>query len=1248
MSKVLRPLSLALSLALVACQSQNLGQTGTPTPANHSLANTVALNPASRQPAPPAKSYPALTKTDATGSVSITGQTLTLTLQLPALPETTMPQNFTTQLLDLTSATKLFAQVTDSHGQTYTPNLADVNGAINYTAGTITLTFNDVVPDELLFVEVQAKNGTTDIPQANLATVLKHTTSASPVSTTLNFQTTVAAKAMKALLTADADRSRLINLSDLSTLTTAITGVTGTAPNLTYAQKHPSLVNTALLATDLQTQLPNALTAADYRQNVGATVNLTVSGLTVGDKVQLQITDAASAIQTDLGNGTTNITGLTPGSGLNAIVTPFGTPSQTYTYTLNPTSLSLTEGNTANLTVTATPTMTLTNISPANGAAGTAVTITGTGFTGATDVSFNGSPAASFTVNSDTQITATVPVTATDGTISVTKGGTTKYSTDFDVYRRIYVNDDANGNNNGTSWANAYTSLQTALGAAGANDEVWVAAGTYKPTTDSNRAALFSIKDQVNLYGGFNGTETLLSQRNISANPTILSGDLNGDDNYTTTPPGNISDNSQQIMQANSLTQQTTDGFVIQGGNSDSNGAGLEISGSQITLENLTFKHNTASDRAGALMLRFTNNITLKNSAFLNNTATQGAVLAGSDPINIAEMRNIVFKGNKDTTDSGGLLEVQSINIDSVWENLIFIDNNSQGRAIYANIYNPDNSNVTFTLKNILVANNTLQDKTINVYGDSTGTFIGHNITLANNSCPDQGSGFCDSDSTLTNTTMNNWLYWRDSVNLSGAGSNNINLGSGGTPFIDSTDPDGPDNIFFTADDGYNLAAGNAGIDAGNTNAGVPDKDIANQDRVGNTDAGAYEYQAPPLPANVILVDRDASGANNGTSWANAYTSLQSALTAATAGKEIWMAEGTYTPTAANGDRNTAFVMKSNVDIYGGFAGGETTRTARDPFAHVVKLSGDLNGNDNYASDPFTGISENSYTVVLGANNAILDGVTIEGGNSDAAFDSGAPADPADRVGGGMRNNAQSPTLNEVIFTHNTAVSRAGAMFNTSLAAPVMTRVVFIQNVSGQGGAIFNLDGSPKINIGAFIDNKGNSGGGMYTRTAIGTVGNANPVLRNVIFSGNSANQGGGMYSSNYATPELINVTFSNNTGTTDAGAFYDVTSSTTTSIKNVLFWNSTRRSSPVIPLIPGDGNIDAASDPFVNAANVAGPDGRYFTTDDGLRISASASAVLNAGTNTGLPVGDTDIIGNSRPGSGNANAEPGAYEYTP
>jgi hypothetical protein len=62
------------------------------------------------------------------------------------------------------------------------------------------------------------------------------------------------------------------------------------------------------------------------------------------------------------------------------------------------------------------------------------VTITGTGFTGATAVSFNNVAATSFTVNSATQITATVPTGATTGKIRVTVGGGTVASTaDFVV-----------------------------------------------------------------------------------------------------------------------------------------------------------------------------------------------------------------------------------------------------------------------------------------------------------------------------------------------------------------------------------------------------------------------------------------------------------------------------------------------------------------------------------------------------------------------------------------------------------------------------------------------------------------------------------------------------------------------------------------------------------------------------------------------------------------------------------------------
>ena len=79
----------------------------------------------------------------------------------------------------------------------------------------------------------------------------------------------------------------------------------------------------------------------------------------------------------------------------------------------------------------------------------------------------------------------------------------------------------------------------------------------------------------------------------------------------------------------------------------------------------------------------------------------------------------------------------------------------------------------------------------------------------------------------------------------------------------------------------------------------------------------------------------------NGTSWANAYTSLQTALAASVAGDELWVAGRTYKPTTGT-DQNATFALKSGVALYGGFAGSETARDQRDWATHVVTLTGEI------------------------------------------------------------------------------------------------------------------------------------------------------------------------------------------------------------------------------------------------------------------------------------------------------------------
>ncbi len=155
------------------------------------------------------------------------------------------------------------------------------------------------------------------------------------------------------------------------------------------------------------------------------------------------------------------------------------------------------------------------------------------------------------------------------------------------------------GTGDGSSWANASADLQGMIYASAAGDEVWVAAGTYKPAAyptgctgcSSNRDYAFHLKNGVKLYGSFAGTETAVSQRNISANPTILSGDFNGNDvvtgsGSTLSITGNTENALHVVLSISDDATTILDGFTVSGGSS------TVISGS-ITVESiLVFKNN--------------------------------------------------------------------------------------------------------------------------------------------------------------------------------------------------------------------------------------------------------------------------------------------------------------------------------------------------------------------------------------------------------------------------------------------------------------------------------------------------------------------------------------------------------------------------------------------------------------------------------------------------------------------------------
>jgi hypothetical protein len=281
----------------------------------------------------------------------------------------------------------------------------------------------------------------------------------------------------------------------------------------------------------------------------------------------------------------------------------------------------------------------------------------------------------------------------------------------------------------------------------------------------------------------------------------------------------------------------------------------------------------------------------------------------------------------------------------------------------------------------------------------------------------------------------------------------------------------------------------------------------------------------------LIYVDADASGSNDGTSWADAHNCLRDALDAAVAGDEIWVAEGVYRPdedTAhpdGTDNRSATFQLIDGVALYGGFAGGETTLEQRNWETNQTILSGDLAGDDGPG---FTNNDENSYHVVTGSgvgSTTVLDGFVITAGNAD-----GLSLPIYCYVGGGMYNTDSTPTLTNCTFSGNLAGTEGGGMHNTG-SSPSLTDCTFSGNLAQRGGAVYNTGSSPTLTNCTFSGNLvGSDGGAMYNHI------DSNPSLSNCTFSSNQAVwNGGGMYNT-ASSPNLSNCTFSSNQASWWAG----------------------------------------------------------------------------------------------------------------
>ena len=245
----------------------------------------------------------------------------------------------------------------------------------------------------------------------------------------------------------------------------------------------------------------------------------------------------------------------------------------------------------------------------------------------------------------------------------------------FSFAQTIYVDASSTGANNGSSWEDAFTSLHEALSVTNAKGEFWVAQGTYYPTADNSRTISFELS-QTQLYGGFNGTETELDERDPINNKTILSGDIGTEDDD--------SDNSYQIIVINGSTK--LDGFTIADANNDSKsdlGAGLYFNIAPkppffflptFSIANCTFENNQASVGA-AMYLSFDKTsigsgspvlFNVSQCAFNDNKAKSNGGAIFLDELNDGfvsiVLEDVSFTGNE--SNSGGGLMTEQCNHD--------------------------------------------------------------------------------------------------------------------------------------------------------------------------------------------------------------------------------------------------------------------------------------------------------------------------------------------------------------------------------------------------------------------------------------------------------------------------------------------------------------------------------------------------------------------------------------------------------
>ena len=787
-----------------------------------------------------------------------------------------------------------------------------------------------------------------------------------------------------------------------------------------------------------------------------------------------------------------------------------------------------------------------------------------------------------------------------------TEGPVWSFSTFRDIHVSadsiIYVTPTGAGIKDGSSWANAASSIQAAIDVAADYSEhqpvVWVAKGTYLANgvyqTGNGKTFCILSHDGVKLYGGFNGDEPAnfdLSLRDLENNATILDGE-------------------SQCYVVGSQSGEW-DGFVMQyggeGGLYAYDGAStvhnckiLHSEGTGVFVDNgsLDCFHNEVSYHSGdgISQANFWNHLDIRDCIISYNSGT--GVFA-----NLCIRCKICNNGNgfyMRSSMGGAVISCLVANNDGFGVQCDYIVNSTivnNGTGIARTYYYSD-----FVLCNsilwgnerqwdqywswdsfytITMSNNAIQGGASGKNGIYTCIKL-DDITVLDGVQPGFvhpssgiGSNFSDGDWTLSNS------------------SPCINMGMENLSIIPE------ESSFFCYNTGFT------------TPTDYLDYDLAGNQRIkqGRIDLGTFEspyekpnYQFPIRPDanNFIFVKEDGHG--NGSSWANATSNLQEAIETAVLYdpvSTIWVAQGTYTGS------DYSFQVKERLKMFGGFEGNEPTDydlNQRDFLSHTSVLDGGGTKGVIYQRDTL------STTTA-----AIIDGFTIQNGVAD--------------------NGAGAYLLK-----------------NTTLSHCIVRNNMASGDKAGKGGGIYTNEATIKD---CFVENNtANQGGGIYAVNS--------KIIQSHIGNNTATVQGGGL---NLHNSDLFQSHIVRNEG---GGLFVSLEDNNTYSnLTNNIIWgnegynlNYSSSSAQVNTAlshcaIEGCTNTDNGNIPLSSDNNdLFGPQFIMPTENVGLTESqgdwhlATTSLCIDAGTNTlaGTTLPDYDMDGNPRVFQ-NGTVDMGVYE---